>query len=100
MKNQFSYKRKVQKTPVEGETTPVFEDVTDSFDMNMVLRTSSIGDGKRLVILNDFHEETRPAPIYNKARKITGFRNEKNTYQSEIVLEANDAKRYEEQAFV
>lgn len=97
MKNQFFYTRKTQNQPVEGETEPTFTETLDSFNPELVIRTVELPEGKRIVALNDFHEEMRPVPIYNKQGKYSGqTKNERNTYQSEIVLEKPDADRFKE----
>ena len=96
MKNQFVYTRleKVQKPEVNGEKQPEeFARRLDSLNIDKIIRTLARADGSRLVVLDDFHEEMRPVPIRNKSGKVTGAKNEKNTYQSEIVLLPEDAER-------
>lgn len=66
----------------------------DSFNTDYVLRTIELPDNKRLVTLNDFHEETKQVPIMNNKGKMTGYKNQKDTYQSEIELQAEDAARF------
>lgn len=84
IKNQFIYTRKVVIPGKNGEEakTVTFK---DSFNVNKVIRTVQVDDGY-VVILDDFHEETRQVPILNKQSKPTGIKNERNTYQSEIRL--------------
>jgi len=94
---QFTYtrKEKIEKPQVNGEEQPVeYADMVDSFNLEMVIRSIARPDGTRLVILNDFHEETRPAPIFNKKREVTGMKNERNTYQSEILLNVEDSVKF------
>lgn len=86
--NQFFYTRK------DGEK--VYQ---DSFSMDKVIRTVELEDGKRIVVLNDFHERVEQVPDINpKTNKMMGMRRERNTYQSEITLEPEDSKRYYEAA--
>lgn len=82
--NQFTYTR------TEGEKT-----FTDSFNLEKVIRSVEIEDGKRIVILDDFHERVEMVPDINvKTNKVMGTRRERNTYQSEIHLNAEDSKRF------
>jgi hypothetical protein len=81
---QFTYTR------TEGENT-----FTDSFNLEKVIRSVEIEDGKRIVILDDFHERVEMVPDINvKTNKVVGTRRERNTYQSEIHLNAEDSKRF------
>lgn len=96
MKNQFFYTRKVQNQPVEGETEPTFTTTLDSFNPSLITRTVEIPEGRRIVALNDFHEESKEVPIFNKQGKLSGRKNEKYTFQSEIILEKADADRFKE----
>jgi hypothetical protein len=81
---QFAYTR------TEGEKT-----FTDSFNLEKVIRSVEVEDGKRIVILDDFHERVEMVPDINvKTNKVVGTRRERNTYQSEIHLNAEDSKRF------
>jgi len=94
---QFAYtrKEKVNKPQINGEEQPVeFKDMIDTFNMDMVIRTVAMVNGNRLVVLNDFHEELRDVPQFNKKREYVGVKKERNVYQSEITLDAEDAERY------
>ncbi|MEM5811092.1 MAG: hypothetical protein QXP66_04315 [Candidatus Aenigmatarchaeota archaeon] len=82
---QFFYSR------VEGEK--VF---TDSFNIENVIRTIEIEEGKRLVVLNDFHEEIARIPVKNKKGEVTSYKNERYTEFSKIVLEKSDSERFVE----
>lgn len=83
-KNQFYYTRK------EGEKT-----MTDSFNVNKVIRTLTIEDGRTLVLLDDLHERVIEVPVYNPSTgKLKEMRRERNTYQSEVYLDEEDAKRF------
>jgi len=96
MKNQFYYTRKQQLPPVEGETEPQFKEFLDSFNPELAIRSVLLGDGRRVVVLNDFHEELREVAVRNKQGKQTGFKNERAVYNSDVYLEPEDAKRFEE----
>lgn len=85
-KNQFYYTRK------EGE-----KEMTDSFNVNKVIRTLTIEDGRTLVLLDDLHERVIEVPVYNPSTgKLKEMRRERNTYQSEVYLDEEDAKRFKE----
>jgi hypothetical protein len=82
--SQFFYKR-----TVEGKV------YTDSFNTDKVIRTVELEDGKRVVILDDFHERVDEVPDINiKTNKMMGVKRQRNTYQSEITLEVEDAERF------
>jgi len=82
-RNQFYYTRK------EGE-----KEMTDSFNVNKVIRTLTIEDGRTLVLLDDLHERVVEVPVYNPSTgKLKEMRRERNTYQSELYLDEEDAKR-------
>ena len=82
--NQFVYTR------TEGE-----KNYKDSFNLEKVIRSVEVEDGKRIVILDDFHERVEMVPDINvKTNKVMGTRRERNTYQSEIHLNAEDSKRF------
>jgi len=94
MKNQFFYKRKEQITPIEGETEAKYREYTDSFNVDLVIRTISLEDGRRLVLLNDIHERMQQVPQYNTKGQVVGKTKERNTFQSEIYLEKMDSDRF------
>lgn len=86
MKNQFFYTR------TEGEKT-----FKDSFNINKVVRSLTLEDGNTLVLLDDLHERSQDVPdIDIKTNKMKGTRRERNTFQSEIYLNAEDAARFEQ----
>ena len=94
MKNQFYYTRKQELPLKEGETEPKFKELSDSFNVNKVIRTAEFPEGI-LVVLDDFHEEMREVPAFHpKTRKPMGvYVKERNTYQSEIMLSKEDGDR-------
>lgn len=93
MNNQFFYTRK----EVVGGTkeAPEFKLYKDSFNLNSVIRSIAMEDGRRLVLLNDIHERSTTVPdVDPKTNKMKGYKRERNTYQSEIYLEPEDSDRF------
>jgi hypothetical protein len=100
-KTQFFYKREITIPPVEEDKEKGIEaedgytkTVLDSFDIERIIRTVVMDDGKRLVLLDDLHEryENRPkthpktgAPRFDKKGHMM-FERVKDVFQSEIVL--------------
>lgn len=86
MKNQFFYTR------VDGEKT-----FKDSFNVNKVIRSISMEDGRTLVLLDDLHERSQDVPdIDLKTNKMKGTKRQRDTFQSEVYLSAEDAARFEQ----
>jgi len=86
MKNQFFYTR------TEGEKT-----FKDSLNINKVVRTVTLEDGRTLVLLDDLHERSQDVPdIDIKTNKMKGTKRQRDTFQSEIYLDAEDAARFEQ----
>ena len=95
MSNQFFYTRKelVSGTP----ENPEFKEFRDSFNVNKVIRTMAVDDGRLLVLLDDLHERAQEVPdIDPKTNKMRGQKRVKNTFQSEIYLDPADAVRFYE----
>lgn len=93
MKNQFFYTRKelVSGTP----ENPEFKEYRDSFNIEKVIRTVAMDDGRVLVLLDDLHERAQEVPdIDPKTNKMKGSKRVKNTFQSEIYLDPADAVRF------
>jgi len=90
MKNQFFYTR---TAAVAGSA-----DITEhreSFNMDKVVRSVQLEDGRTLILMDDIHERTVETPdIDTKTNKMKGVKRERNTYQSEIYLDAPDALRF------
>ena len=85
MKNQFFYTRK-------GEDEKEFR---DSFNVNKVIRSVTHIDGTVIVILDDFNERVTQQPdIDLKTNKMKGYKNVRETVQSEIHLSAEDGERF------
>jgi len=86
MKNQFFYTR------TEGEKT-----FKDSLNINKVVRSITLEDGNTLVLLDDLHERSQDVPdIDPKTNKMKGTKRQRDTFQSEIYLDAEDAARFEQ----
>lgn len=84
MTNQFFYTR------TTGEKT-----FTDSFNLNKVIRSIENEDGTFLVLLDDIHERSHEVPdIDLKTNKMKGTKRQRDVFQSEITLSAEDAKRF------
>lgn len=66
---------------------------TDSFNINKVIRSVQMDDNKVLVLLDDLHERSEEVPDV-KNGKVVGSKRERNTYQTEINLEGDDAIRF------
>ena len=90
--SQFFYSRKqLSKTP-EGEERLLV--MTDSFNINSVVRTLEYEPGKLVVMLNDGHEEARTVPVYSRTNKETGEKRERQWVVSEIYLDGEDVDRF------
>ena len=93
MQNQFFYTRKelVSGTP----ENPEFKEFRDSFNINKVVRSVTMEDGRVLVLLDDVHERAQEVPdVDPKTNKMKGYKRVKNTFQSEIYLEPADAIKF------
>jgi len=90
MKNQFFYTRTV-KSPESEE----IKEYRESFNIDKVIRSVSLDDGRTLILLDDIHERSTEVPDINiKTNKMNGYKRERNTYQSEVFLDAPDAFRF------
>jgi hypothetical protein len=93
MKNQFFYTRKELKSGTPEN--PVYNVFRDSFNINKVIRTVAIEDGRVLILLDDIHERAQEIPeIDPRTNKVKGTKRQKNTFQSEIYLEGEDVERF------
>jgi hypothetical protein len=87
---QFVYTRML-----ENESSEAIIYVKDSFNIEKVVRTITMDDGRTLVLLDDLHERVQEVPEINpKTGKITGMKRERNTFQSEIYLTKEDGERF------
>ena len=93
MKNQFFYTRKELKSGTPEN--PVYNEFRDSFSIEKVVRSLSIEDDRVLVLLDDIHERSQEVPdVDPRTGKPKGVKRQKNTFQSEIYLDPEDAKRF------
>lgn len=82
--SQFFYSR------VVGEKT-----YTDSFNINKVIRSVENEDGTFLVLLDDIHERSHEVPDMDlRTNKMKGTKRQRDVFQSEINLSAEDAARF------
>lgn len=93
MRNQFFY---TQKDPIPGKKDE-FKTFRASFNINKIVRTLSLDDGRVVVLLDDIHQRPQLVDVMNKQGRVTATKREMNTFQSEIYLsEENDIKRFYE----
>lgn len=93
MKNQFFYTRKELKSGTPEN--PVYNVFRDSFNVNKVIRSVAIEDGRVMILLDDLHERAQEVPdIDPRTNKMKGMKRQKNTFQSEIYLEGEDVERF------
>ena len=93
MKNQFFYTRKELKSGTPEN--PVYNTFRDSFNVNKVIRSVAIEDGRVMILLDDLHERAQEVPdIDPSTNKVKGVKRQKNTFQSEIYLEGEDVQRF------
>ena len=84
MKNQFFY------TAIIGD-----KEYIASLNINKVIRTLENDEAGLIIILDDFNERVTDQPdIDLKTNKLKGFKKVRETVQSEITLNAEDAKRF------
>jgi hypothetical protein len=93
MKNQFIYTVEAKRPPVAPETEEVLVSFKASFNLEKVIRSMTTEEGKVIVILDDFHEETRQSVTHNQNGKPI-VKNETVMLQSEIVLNKEDGERF------
>lgn len=93
MKNQFFYTRKELKSGTPEN--PVYNEFKDSFNLDKVVRSLTIEDGRMLILLDDLHERSQEVPdVDPRTNKVKGVKRQRNTFQSEIYLEPEDAIRF------
>jgi hypothetical protein len=93
MQNQFFYTRKELKSGTPEN--PVYNEFRDSFNVNKVIRSLSLEDGRVLVLIDDIHERSQDVPdVDPRTNKVRGVRRQKNVFQSEIYLDPEDAERF------
>jgi hypothetical protein len=73
----------------------VYNEFRDSFNINKVIRSVAIEDGRIMILLDDLHERAQEVPeIDPRTNKVKGVKRQKNTFQSEIYLEGADVERF------
>ena len=84
MKNQFIYTATIAEKEYKA-----------SFNLEKVIRSLTNEEGSVIVILDDFNERVTQQPdIDLKSNKFKGYKNVRETVQSEIVLSAEDGARF------
>ena len=84
MKNQFFY------TAIIGD-----KEYIASLNINKVIRTLENDEAGLIVILDDFNERVTEQPdIDLKTNKMKGFKKVRETVQSEITINKEDAARF------
>jgi hypothetical protein len=84
MKNQFFY-----TATIEGK------EYMASLNVNKVIRSLGNDEGGLIIILDDFNERVTQQPdIDPKTNKFKGMKNLRETVQSEIHLNKEDAERF------
>jgi hypothetical protein len=84
MKNQFFYTAKI------GD-----KEYLASLNVNKIIRTLANDAGGLIIILDDFNERVTQQPdIDIKTNKFKGYKNVRETVQSEIELNADDAQKF------
>ena len=84
MQNQFIY-----------TATIADKEFKASLNLNKVIRSLTNEDGTVIVILDDFNERVTQQPdIDIKTNKMKGYKNVRETVQSEIILSVADGERF------
>lgn len=93
MKNQFKYTISIN---TGTEEAPVVQKQTATFNIEKVIRSMELPDGRLIVILDDFHEEKvmQPDTVNTSTNRIVKGKVEPTIVQSEIELSAEDKERF------
>jgi hypothetical protein len=84
MRNQFFYTAKI------GD-----KEYVASLNVNKIIRTLANDAGGLIIILDDFNERVTEQPdIDLKTNKFKGYKKVRETVQSEIELNADDAQKF------
>ena len=84
MRNQFFYTAKI------GD-----KEYVASLNVNKIIRTLANDEGGLIIILDDFNERVTEQPdIDLKTNKFKGMKKVRETVQSEIELNADDAQKF------
>jgi len=94
IKNQFFYTR-LEALPIkkEGEEQE-YKKFRDSLNIEKIIRTVSLDDGRLLVLLDDLHERPVEVEIKNKQGRVTAIKREMQVFQSEIYLNEIEAENF------
>jgi hypothetical protein len=96
MRNQFFYTMEYQVAPAAGDAAgakPITMRRMASFNIDKVIRSVETEEGKLIVILDDFHEETKQVIVHNSNGKPIP-KMETQMLQSEIHLNVEDKERF------
>jgi hypothetical protein len=92
MRNQFIYSEKGLLPPTEEGEEPKEIMLRHSFNVDLVKRVFSGADGQAMVVLADIHERLETKEKIKNGRKSQV--RERDTFQTEIMLSAEDAERF------
>lgn len=87
MRNQFFY-------TVPNEDPKDEKVIRGSFNLGKVIRTVEYEPKKLVVLLDDFHPETRNVPVPGKNGKVN-LQKMTDTMSSQVFLNEEDSARYE-----
>lgn len=89
MTNLFVYTR------VESVNNDEQKLYIDSFNLNKVVRSLTLEDGRVLVLLDDLHERAHEVPdIDMKNNRVKGVKRVRDVFQSEIYLSPEEGERF------
>lgn len=85
-RNQMFYTRKeLSPLQIEGKE-PQYKEFRDSLNVQKIIRSVSLDDGRLLILLDDLHERPVEVEIKNKQGRVTSIKREMQVFQSEIYL--------------
>jgi len=90
----FFYSRKVKSdNPEEADKF-----VQDALNPAKIIRVIVTDSGDYLVLMDDLHQRRESIPVKNKKGEVTSYKNETNTFQSEISIlkETGDVERFKQ----
>jgi hypothetical protein len=94
MSNLFYYTRKEILEPKAGDTEVKFEFIKSSLNVNKIIHTAEMPDGRLAIIMDDYHDRIAEDPIKNKKGEIVGSKNRHYTHQSILYLQPEDVERF------
>lgn len=92
MKNQFFFTRREAVPPKDVDPLssvippPEYREFRDSFNINKVILTATKDDNTLMLFMDDYHELIDTVPVHNKQGKITSYKKEHLTVQSQVTL--------------